>query len=336
MVTQAEIARSLGVSRQLVTFALSGYPQISEESRQRILAAAREMGYRPNPYARALRKGRSGIIGLWIPDQISTHYTHVARELNRLVKATGHELIVSEVSIAEEQQMLSHVPMDGIFIVDAPEQAKIYRKSPTASRAPIISLGANCYDNADAVQVDLFAGALEVMEHLIKSGFRRIAHATFQREDSRDAARRMGYADAMHRANLKPEFIYYPLSEQQRTIARQLIQDYVRERGCPDAIFCHSDDVALGIYRGLCDMKLRVPDDVALVGCDGIQDTEYLEIPITTLVQPVSSMCAKGWQFLTRRMDHPRAKLQKSMLKPELLIRHSSLRGSRNGMLAHG
>jgi DNA-binding LacI/PurR family transcriptional regulator len=75
-----------------------------------------------------LRKGRSGIIGLWIPDQISIHYTHVARELNRLVKTTGHELIISEVSIAEEQQMLSHVPMDGIFIVDAPEQAKIDRK----------------------------------------------------------------------------------------------------------------------------------------------------------------------------------------------------------------
>jgi DNA-binding LacI/PurR family transcriptional regulator len=332
MVTQAEIARRLGVSRQLVTFALSGYPQISEESRQRILAAAREMGYRPNPYARALRKGRSGIIGLWIPDQISTHYTHVARELNRLVKATGHELIVSEVSIAEEQQMLSHVPMDGIFIVDAPEQAKIYRKSPMAARVPIISLGANCCDNADAVQVDLFTGALEVMEHLVQAGFRRIAHATFQREDSPDAARRMGYIDAMRKAKLKPEFIYYPLSEQQRTIARQLIQDYIREQGCPDAIFCHSDDVALGIYRGLCDMKLRVPEDVALVGCDGIQDTEYLEIPITTLVQPVGSMCAKGWQFLTRRMDHPRAKLQKTTLKPELVIRHSSVRASKNGI----
>jgi DNA-binding LacI/PurR family transcriptional regulator len=332
MVTQAEIARRLGVSRQLVTFALSGYPQISEESRRRILAAAREMGYRPNPYARALRKGRSGIIGLWIPDQISTHYTHVARELNRLVKATGHELIISEVSIAEEQQMLSHVPMDGIFIVDAPEQAKIYRKNPMASRVPIISLGASCCDHADAVQVDLFAGAREVMEHLLNSGFRRIAHATFQREDSSDAVRRRGYADAMRRAKLKPEFIYYPLSEQQRTIARQLIQDYIREHGCPDAIFCHSDDVALGIYRGLCDMKLRVPEDVALVGCDGIQDTEYLEIPITTLVQPVASMCAKGWQFLTRRMDHPRAKIQKTTLKPELVIRRSSVRTSRNGI----
>jgi LacI family transcriptional regulator len=329
MVTQAQIARKLGVSRQLVTFALSDYPQISQESRKRILAAAHEMGYRPNPYARALRKGRSGIIGLWIPDQISTHYTHVARELNRLVKSTRHELIVSEVSIAEEQQMLSHVPMDGIFVVDAPDQADIYRKLPAAQKVPIISIGADCCENTDAVQVDLFAGTLEAMKHLISSGFRRIAHATFIREDSLSASRRLGYVKAMRKAKLKPEFIYYPLTEQQRPIARQLIQDYVREQGCPDAIFCHSDDVALGIYRGLYDMKLRVPEDVVLVGCDGIQDTEYLECPLTTLVQPVAAMCATAWQFLTKRMDHAAMKLQKTKLKPKLVIRHSSVRERR-------
>jgi DNA-binding LacI/PurR family transcriptional regulator len=324
MVTQAEIARKLGVSRQLVTFALSGYPQISRKSRERILAAAEEMGYCPNPYARALKSGRTGIIGLWIPDQISTHYTHVARELNRLVKAAQHELIVSEVSIAEEQKILSHVPMDGIIVVDAPDQARIYQKSAMASRVPIISIGADGIEKCDTVQVDLFAGTLEVMKHLIGSGFRRIAHATFVREDSRSATRRMGYLKAMREAKLKPEFIYYPLTEQQRIVTRQLIQDYIRDNGRPDAIFCHSDDVALGIYRGLCDIKLRVPEDVALVGCDGIQDTEYLECQLTTLVQPVATLCATAWQFLSQRMDESTTKSQRATLKPTLVIRDSS------------
>src|SRR6185437_8325282 len=327
MVTQAEIARKLGVSRQLVTFALSGYPQISKKSRNRILAAAREMGYQPNPYARFLKKGRSQIIGLWIPDQISTHYVHVARELNRLVQEERHELIVSEVSIAKEKQMLSHVPMDGIIVVDAPAQAEIYRKSTMAARAPIISMGASYFKNADAVQVDLFAGAMEAMEHLIGSGYKRIAHATFVREDSSDADRRNAYLKAMQQAKLKPEFIYYPLAEQQRIIVREQIQDYIREQGCPDAVFCHSDDVALGIYRGLCDMKLRVPDDVALVGCDGIQDTEYLECPLTTLVQPVQEMCETALRFLMQRIEGvAAAKPQRLKLKPKLVIRDSSLR----------
>jgi len=331
MVTQAQIARKLGVSRQLVTFALSGYPQISQESRERILTAAREMGYRPNLYSRALRKNRTGIIGLWVPDQISTHYMHVAREMNRLVKAARHELIISEVSIAEEQQMLSHVPMDGIFVVDAPQQAEIYKSSPTPSKVPIISMGADCFENTDSVQVDLYAGVLEVMEHLISSGYRRIAHATFIREDSPDAGRRLGYVKAMTKAKLKPEFIYYPLTEQQRAISRQLIQDYIRENGRPEAIFCHSDDVALGIYRGLCDMKLRVPEDVALVGCDGIQDVEYLECPLTTLVQPVTAMCATAWQFLQQRINHSAKKPQTMKLNPKLVIRDSSRRTRPSG-----
>jgi LacI family transcriptional regulator len=163
------------------------------------------------------------------------------------------------------------------------------------------------------------------MEHLIGSGFQRIAHATFVREDSQNNDRRSGYLKAMRDAKLKPEFIYYPLTEQQRTITRQLIQDYIRENGRPEAIFCHSDDVALGIYRGLCDLKLRVPEDIALVGCDGIQDTEYLERQLTTLVQPVAAMCATAWQFLMRRLEHPNAKLQTTTLKPKLMIRDSSV-----------
>jgi LacI family transcriptional regulator len=331
MVTQAQIAEKLGVSRQLVTFALSGYPQISQKSRKRILAAAREMGYSPNLYARALKKARTGIIGLWIPDQISTHYSHVARELNRLVKAASRELIVSEVSIAKEQQMLSHVPMDGIIVVDAPDQVAIYRKSPLAARVPVISMGANYVDNGDAVQVDLFRGTLKAMKHLIGAGFRRIAHATFVREDSPYADRRRAYLQAMQTAKLKPEFIYYPLTEQQRVITRELIRDYIQKQGRPEAIFCHSDDVALGIYRGLCDMGLRVPEDVALLGCDGIQDTEYLECQLTTLVQPVAEMCATAWQFLVNRMDRRMTKTQKKKLTPQLVIRDSTTPAHRNG-----
>ena len=165
------------------------------------------------------------------------------------------------------------------------------------------------------------------MAHLIGAGFRRIAHMTYVRDDLPKEARRMEYIKAMRKAGLTPEFIYYPLSEQQRPIARQLIQDYVRDNGCPEAIFCHSDDVAIGVYRGLCDMKTKA----ALVGCDGIPDTEYLECPLTTLVQPVVAMCASAWQFFQQRQERPNSRRQEVVLKPKLEIRESSnnMRGNR-------
>lgn len=325
MITQDQIAKTLGVSRQLVTFALAGYPQVSEASRRRILAAAREMGYRPNPHARALKHGRTGIVALWMPDQISSHYNHVAREMNRLVKQARHELIVSAVGSAEAEEVLSHVPVDGVFAVDAPAQASVYLGSPQA--VPLVNMGAEYCENADNVVVDLGAGTREVMAHLLGTGFRRIAHMTYVRDDRPKEARRMEYIKAMRKAGLATEFIYYPLSEEQRSIARQLIQDYVRDNGCPEAIFCHSDDVAIGVYRGLCDVRKKV----ALVGCDGIPDTEYLECPLTTLVQPVVAMCASAWQLFQRRQERPNSKRQEVTLKPKLEIRESSqkTRGNR-------
>ena len=327
MVTQEQIARKLGISRQLVTFALAGYPQVSEASRKRILATAQKMGYRPNPHARALKRGRTGIIALWLPDQISSHYTHVARELNHLAKKSQHELIITDVGNDRSvEQVLSHVPMDGVFAVDAPHAVEAHLKSAAARSIPVISIGAHRPEQTDYVQVDLLTGASKAVQHLIECGFRRIVHATLEQTSHPGATRRLAYEKAMQQAGLKPEFFYYPLSEEQRPIVRQSIKNFVQEHGCPEAMFCHSDDVALAIYRGLCDLKMRVPDNVALVGCDGIQDTEYVESPITTLVQPVAKMCETAWQFLLQRFENPKMKRQFAVLEPELVIRESSCR----------
>jgi DNA-binding LacI/PurR family transcriptional regulator len=103
-----------------------------------------------------------------------------------------------------------------------------------------------------------------------------------------------------------------------------LIQDYGRDHGRPEAIFCHSDDVALGIYRGLCDAGISVPGNIALAGCDGIEDTEYLECPLTTLVQPVAEMCATAWGFLQMRLEDWTRPAQHAVLRPRLAIRESS------------
>ena len=328
MVTQAQIARKLGVSRQLVTFALSGHPHVAKESRERILAAAEEMGYRPNPHARALRRKSTGIIALWIPDQISTHHTHVSRELGRLVKQAGQELIISEVGQNDMKEIWSNVPVDGIIAVDASATVQQELEALTMKSTPVVSVGTYTSIKTDNVQVDFLNGTMEAMKHLIDSGFKRIAHATFVREDLPHESRRLGYVRTMREAGLKPEFIYYPLSEQQRSITRHLIQEYAREKDMPEAIFCHSDDVALGIYRGLCDLKIRVPSQVALVGCDGISDTEYLEVPLTTLVQPVAEMCATAWRFLQQRLEDPTLAPQHAFLETRLAVRESSIRTS--------
>jgi DNA-binding LacI/PurR family transcriptional regulator len=325
MITQAQIAKELGVSRQLVTLALSGHPHVATETRETILAAALKMGYRPNPHARALRMKRTGIIALWIPDQISTHYNHVARELSRFVKHAGLELIISEVGDSDMRQIWSHVPVDGIVAVDASGSIQEELRGLTVKSVPVVSVGTYRSMETDHVEIDLKSGTTEAMSHLIGSGIRRIAHATFVRKDDPSESRRSEYCRMMDEAGLVPEFIHYPLDDKQRRIARELIKEHISEHGRPEAIFCHSDDVAIGIYRGLCDLNLRVPADIALVGCDGIEDTEYLETPLSTIVQPVGEICSTAWSFLQKRLENPEAAPQYATLLPKLDIRASSI-----------
>ena len=301
---------------------------LAKESRELILAAAQEMGYRPNPHARALKRQRTGIVALWIPDQISTHYNQVSRELSRLVKQTGMELIVSEIGGTDLSQIWSNVPVDGIFAVDAAELAQRELEALSGKSIPVVSVGTFCSDKSDSVQVDLTTGTAEAMKHLIDSGYRRIAHATFVQTDGAHKSRRMGYVKAMHEAGLQPEFIFYPVRKDQRANSRRAIKEYVSANGLPEAIFCHSDDATLGIYRGLCDLRIRIPNQVALVGCDGIDVTQYLEVPLTTIVQPVPEMCAKAWEFLKERIENPTLALRQLSLPPTLVIRESSRRTS--------
>ncbi|MGN6643891.1 MAG: LacI family DNA-binding transcriptional regulator, partial [Verrucomicrobiota bacterium] len=229
-----------------------------------------------------------------------------------------------EVGVAEVELVLSHVPVDGVIAVDAQDQIEAYRQTPAAGSIPIVSMGVNGSDKIDSVHVDLRAGTARLMRHLLDSGRRRIAHATFIQKGRLQSDRKLAYQAAMREAGLKPEFIYYPLSDQLRPVSRRLIQEYIQTHGCPEAIFCHSDDAALGIYRGLCDLKLRVPQDVLLAGCDGIEDVEYLENPLTTLVQPVGEMCETAWRFLMNRLDQPAMKRQSIILKSELAVREST------------
>jgi DNA-binding LacI/PurR family transcriptional regulator len=103
-----------------------------------------------------------------------------------------------------------------------------------------------------------------------------------------------------------------------------VVRDHVAAHGPAEALFCFSDEGAIGAYRGLRDLGLRVPDDVALVGCNGDLDTEYLDVPISTLVCPGEEMCAQAWQFLQQRMSHPDLPRQAALLLPKLEIRESS------------
>lgn len=187
---------------------------------------------------------------------------------------------------------------------------------------PLVSMGAYVLTDADHVGIDLYDGATQAVQHLLEVGCRRIAYLVNAESRYPGDARRDGYDHAMGIAGLSPSYIIAP--DQSRAQSSLAVRRYVQECGLPDGIFCHNDEMAIGAYHGLRLLGVHIPDEVALVGCDGIEDTEYLDVPITTIRQPLEEMCRIAVEFLQRRVADAHIEQQTAMLKPTLVVRAST------------
>jgi DNA-binding LacI/PurR family transcriptional regulator len=103
----------------------------------------------------------------------------------------------------------------------------------------------------------------------------------------------------------------------------QILKDYFVGKGCPDAILCMNDDIAIQVYRALMDLGKRIPQDVLLAGCDGLPITEYFEPPLSTIAQPMEEMCATAWKFLQKRIAKPELPFQTVSFDAKLAVRRS-------------
>ena len=328
-VTQKDIAQRVGVSQQAVAHALSGKGRLSEATRARILEEATALGYRPNPLARALLTGKTHLVALWMPHLLSPFYARVAHAVEHLLRDSPYDLIITGIegarSEAEDQFASASWPVDGILAFESFESPELAPRTDE-NGAPIVSMGARGHsesDTLDLVTVDLRSGAEDAVRHLMEKCSRVAFLSVSGKHQARDA-RYAAYCSLMQTAGREPEFIVVESEPRMRPVTRQAIRTYVQQHGCPDGIFCSTDEEAIGTYRGLRDLGLRVPQDVALVGCDGIEDGEYLDPTLSTIVQPIDEMCRIAWETLQQRIENADAPRRHVELQARLEIRESS------------
>ncbi len=340
-VTMRRIAEVVGVSQTTVSFVLNERERangsISPDTKQRVQDVARELGYQPNRAARALATGRSHLIGLCVRRLGLPHYAHVIQCAEDEISSSPFHLLVSRwdndftLQNARGLEGIFPWPMGGVLALEANEVLQQHWQKYHSWPAPIVSIGGSSYlvDNLDCVGVDLAHGVRQAVRHLHEIGCRSIAFAsqkdTFQENEIRATA----YSKTMQQLGKKPEYIELPDSS--RAAAHKELKNFVSAQNCPDGILCFNDEVAMGIYRALCEMKINVPRDVALIGCDGIRDTEYLECPLSTIIQPVEEVCSIAWQMLQQRIENPQRETQHQLLVPQLAVRNSTLFFERKG-----
>lgn len=338
MATLKEIAEALDITPTAVSYVLNGrYNKVSEATRQRVLDAAREMGYQPHHAARALKTGETRTITVLSRSPHAPYYIEVLDYMIQHILAHDYKVLIQRLqwpSAPDEAASLVNGGVDGAVVIDAPPVAATMRRfeRSRSRKLPIVSIGFYYDEDADHVGVDLSLGVEEAVRHLWQLGCHRIAclidattydsNVNHTTSESPGEERQFTYLRVLEELGVTPEFIIAP--EQTRESAHETLSAYTAEYGCPEGIFCINDAVADGALRALRDSGLRVPHDVAVVGCDGLRESAYAHPPLSTVAQPLEAMCAQAWGFLANRIQNPALPPQQTVLAAHLVVRESS------------
>ena len=329
-VNSVDVARLAGVSQATVSYVLTGRKDqtIREETRRKVMDAAQSLGYRPNLAARALATGQTRMIALWVPYSYHSVFSHVIEQIVRSAQESRFRVVI--VQIAGEtgetlgpSSLLSEWHVDGILAFDATRLVEELLDRH-AGLPPIVSFGPACSDRTDHVGVDLYEGSLTAVRHLYEIGCRRIAYAGYQQRLGLGEPRYDAYHHVMQEIGAEP--LVLPLLRGEYDDSYQTVRDHVTAFGCPDGLFCWNDEAAIGANRAFADLGLRVPEDVALIGSDGIRETLYSVPTLSTVAQPFEEMCRLAWEFLQRRLKEPSLPPQHTLLPMRLEKRASTSR----------
>ena len=301
-----------------------GVIDISEETRSRVLNAAHELGYRPNRAARTLATGRSLVVALCM-GSINVFEARIASLMRSTVAADGYELMLTNPHLYEQKGwgLQSHFPVDGMIAIDGGSYnfSEALRENGDL-RVPYISMGFYYESDVDHAGIDWEVGLHQAITHLLGTGRRRIAIGVARPIPGE--AHSDCYQAAAAKFGLTPEYILPIMDPDPCITGCRSIIDHVRHNGCPDAVICPCDEVAMGVYRGLLDLGVRVPEDVAIVGGDNIPHTQYSECPLSTIAYPYEDMCKAAWTFLCNRMGNPDIPQQKAVFDSFFIARKSS------------
>lgn len=324
--TAAAVAKLAGVSTTTVSFVLNnrvgaGIPQSTQDI---VMEAAKQLGYRPNLVARSLASGTTNTMGFWITRLSAMVYFTWVEYLQQEVQSHGYELIVSERGKdAESNKLTSYSPewpVDGLFAY-GPWVSKYLKRNHV--HTPTVVIGPYAAEGVDYVGVTFRKAEIEAVEHLINGGRKRIVYVHCPPHPSLTDEHLDGYVEAMERAGLAQEVYQIPgVSRSQGYIS---MVEYLRSRTHPEAFVCLNDDIAIGVMRALKEAGLRVPEDVAVIGSDGLEDTEYHQPRISTISIPFGDVAKTAWEFMSRRLEDPSLPLQSAVWEARFMKRESSV-----------
>lgn len=324
-VTIQDVAKTAGVSVSTVSRVLNGKVDVASETKDRIRSVIDDLGYTTNLAARSMRSFKKNMVGLIMPDIAYPFAIEVMKGVNRAIAESEFDLLVYTTGDVRKSGRASHEQKyvsllnnsltDGVIIV-APVTGEFSTDAPIVSIDPLMS-----DPDYASVHATNYQGAIEAMNYLLGLGHQRIGFISGRAELESSNRRLKGYRDALEKAGISPDESLIAsgdyTTESGVTCARELLS----LENPPTAIFASNDQSAMGVYQVAQEMRLRIPEDLSVIGFDNIMESKYMGL--TTVDQFISEMGFVATQMLIRLINGDPLDSQTYKMQTQLVIRNS-------------
>ncbi|WP_051710009.1 LacI family DNA-binding transcriptional regulator [Streptomyces sp. NRRL S-350] len=322
----ADVAKLAGVSHQTVSRVLNGAPHVRSDTRERVLAAIRELDYRPNSAARALVTRRSQTLGvvsfdstLYGPASMLDGIERAARTADYFVSVASLRSLDSR-SMQEAVDRLRDQGVEGVVVI-APQISAVGALAKLSSSVPVVAVGSGSQSRMPMVSFDNRSGAEVATRHLLDLGHRTVHHLAGPAGWLESADRQDGWRRALEAGGAR-----VPQVESGDWSARSGYEVGRRIAHDPEvtAVFCANDHMALGLIRALHEAGRAMPGEISVIGFDDIPEAAYFTPPLATVRQDFGELGRRALELLLEELAgvaHTRDHVQ---LSPEMVLRRSA------------
>lgn len=331
-ITIYDIAKRSGFSVTTVSKALNNYKDVAPQTRQKILAIAEELGFRPNSVARSLTTKKSWIIGVFFQDHVNSGFKHpffidVIESFKKVVGKKGYDLLFFANQLGNKA--ISYVEhcrdrnVDGVIILglnkNDPFLPELINSDIPCVSVDLDVVGKNggyiCSDNID--------GGIKAVEYLYELGHRKIAHISGSIDTLAGQKRYIGYQMALEKLNLPFRREYLVDGDYTRDGGYNSMVKLIQLQDPPTAIFCGGDLMAVGAIKAANDLNFSIPKDISIIGFDDIDLAQFISPPLTTIKQNKEELGSRAADALLKLIEESESISPIISIPTELIVRGS-------------
>ncbi len=329
--TIVDIAKKLGISTSTVSRALKDHPDIKKGTKDLVKKIAVELNYSPNPIAQSLKSSSTRTIGVIVPEIKHDFFSSAISGIEEIAYRKGYTIILSQSNESYEREvintnaLLQHRVAGLIVSISQTTTNSGHFKNVLNRKVPLVFFDRVCDDvNTHKILIDDYQCAYDSVTYLIKKGYKRIAHFSGPKELAICQKRYKGYRDALEKACilLPNEFVQFGGMHEHN--GYDAMNNMFKNNILPDAIFSVNDPVAIGAFQRIKEQKLRIPNDIAILGFSDNKIASLVEPQLTTVHQPSFEMGKISAEILIDTIENKITEPKIIVLEASLIIREST------------